>query len=166
MIENPCKRNSLLRLAHLRSLGLPEDSSLTPALKSAADFPSFSWLSGSPSCLSPYQLLSFPSPLSPTLFHPSASYDYSVPLSRYDATSLLEPSVLFKLFGLWGVSLVFCALWLIATYQGIHTMHVLLVISLRMVFSMQVILAKMPNSQGMEPEEATSCSQAESPMEG
>jgi hypothetical protein len=66
-------------LSYPSSLTVPGDAP-SPPYFSDVDFHSFSWLSGYPSCLSPYRFLTptIPSPYTfpSSSFPPSASYDY------------------------------------------------------------------------------------------
>lgn len=61
-----------------------------------------------------------PSPLPPSFFLLLPSMTV-LPPSKWIQASLLVPSFLLN----FSVSWVFCSSWLIPTYQGIHTMHVL-----------------------------------------
>jgi hypothetical protein len=66
--------------------------------------------------------LSFPSPLPLSSLHPFASYDYSIPSSKWDSSILACAFLLGFVECTW----LSCILWLRSIYKWIHTTHVLL----------------------------------------
>ena len=126
LMPSPLSPRSLL---HLSSLGLSRGAHLQP-LSFIFPFILLIPLGLSPAPTLAHYLILLPlfslSLLPPRSLPPSASHENFVSPHEWDWNILTWVFLLVKLLSLWGVSWVFCAFWLISTYQWIHTMHVLL----------------------------------------